>query len=317
MKVLLPLAAALLLLVSILVGKAMHQLPAQELRRRARRGQDVGLYRLCSYGSLSKLTVSLGGVGGFVVFIDLVNLWWQITLTSFLMAWLIAAWHGPAANSLLWKAAVTMAGWLARVLAWMPWAPAGVDYKRPHTGIYEKEDLLDLLDQQRHQPDSRINDAELRAAIAVLAFRGKKVADAMTPLSKSKLVPASDHIGPHLLDEMHKSTTDCFLVVKNLTKGAKPEAVGTLYLNDALSHAEGGTVKDAMTKGIAEVDEDEPLIQALAEFISRKCHVVAVKNGFDEMVGVLSLQDVLEQIFGQRKTKPDESDKITPDESRK
>ncbi len=316
MKTLLPIIMATLFLAAVLVGKAMRQLPPQELRRRARRGQDIGLYRLYSYGPLSKFALGLIGVSGFVVFVSSANRWWQDALASIAAAWAVAAWRGPEPNGLLWKISIILASWLAKVLAWIPLAPAGISYKHYHTGLFEKDDLIDLLDQQRRQPDSRINDAELQASVAVLSFSGKRVTDAMIPLPKAKLVKADDHIGPHLLDEMHKSTADCFIVVKNLTKGSKPEALGTLYLKDALAYAEGGKVKDAMTMGIAEIDEDTSLIQALSDFLTKKCHVAAIKNGFDEMVGVLTLQDVLEQIFGPRKTKTVGGDKITPDESK-
>src|SRR5438132_7259837 len=39
-----------------------------------------------------------------------------------------------------------------------------------HTGLYEREDLIDLLEQQQRQSDSRISDEELEISKRALRF---------------------------------------------------------------------------------------------------------------------------------------------------
>lgn len=292
---------SLLFLTMVLVGKAMGRVPLPELRRRARLDRDRGLYGLECHGQSGRLAVDILAVACIWAVVELTaKTWWQIGLITIAVAAVVSIWRGPQPGSPMWRLANSLAAMVARLFSWLPVASMPQATSKPHTGLYDKEDLLDLLNKQLTQTDNRISAAELKAALAILGFGGKKVADAMTPLAKAKLVVANESIGPHLLDELHKYKTDCFLVVKDQPKSAKAEAVGTLYLQAALEHSRGGTVADAMTLGVIQIDEDIQLIQALSGFLENKCHVMAVRNGFDEMVGVLTLAASLEQIFGPR-----------------
>ena len=48
------------------------------------------------------------------------------------------------------------------------------------------------------------------------------------------------------------------------------------------------------------INEDSNLRQALSAFLKTHHHLLIVVNSFEEMVGVLSLEDVLEQILGKQ-----------------
>lgn len=302
---------------SVLVGNALNQLSLDELRRRARSGHDRRLYRLASFGRSAKFALGAIAATSFTIFVTEMRQEWQVILASLAAMWAIIGYTDrPNPIGRGWRLADILSGPLATILAWLNLKHGHA--KQTHTGLYEKEDLIALLDRQIAQSDSRIAPAELEAARAVLNFGDKKVSHAMTPRAKAKIVAEGESIGPHLLDELHKAHTDSFVVVRDLTKNAKLHPTGTLYLEDALGHSEGGLVKNAMHPGAESIDEDLSLVQALETFLTKKYHIAAVINGFDELVGVLSLGDILEMILGKR-SKPEakkqpEDDKITPDE---
>ena len=46
-----------------------------------------------------------------------------------------------------------------------------------HTGLFERSDLVELIEQQQHQTDSRLSDEELDIARRALNFNEYKVHD--------------------------------------------------------------------------------------------------------------------------------------------
>jgi CBS domain-containing protein len=293
------LLAALAFGALLLVCKALAALPHTELRRRARSGHDASLYHLASLGRRGYSTLVGLDVFLLAIFLHHYHAWWQIFISLSVVSWAIFFWRGPLPGGSAWNLANIFADWLGKALAWLP---ASADHHtHGHTRIYDKDDLLEMLDHQSRQVDSRIAEHDLQVAARALKFSGRKVGDVMTPLAKAKLVASADDIGPHLLDELHAMHDSGFLVVKDGGAKNSPEPIGVLYLDDALEHAEGGKVKDAMTHGIETVDEDASLLAALTCFVTKKQHFLAVTNNFEELVGTLSLQRTLEQIFGTPK----------------
>jgi CBS domain containing-hemolysin-like protein len=168
-----------------------------------------------------------------------------------------------------------------------------------HSHIYEKEDLLELLERQKRQADNRLSQDELNLTHGALTFGDKKVSDIMVPRKKVRMVSASEPIGPLLMDELHKSGLKRFPVVREISRSNCPEIIGMVELNDLVEHAAKGKVKDLMKPEAVYVNEDQNLRQALAAFLKNQTHVLMVKNNFEEFVGTLAIEDLMEQILGQ------------------
>jgi CBS domain containing-hemolysin-like protein len=58
-------------------------------------------------------------------------------------------------------------------------------------------------------------------------------------------------------------------------------------------------VSDIMSKDVRYIHEEESLDQALRAFLKTHHHLFVVVNNFEEFVGVLSIEDVLEEIIGK------------------
>lgn len=164
-----------------------------------------------------------------------------------------------------------------------------------HTGLYEKEDLIDLLRQQQVVPHNRIEETELDLAMHALMFGDKKVVDYMVPRRAISTVKYDDPVGPILLTELYKTGFSRFPVFND-----DEAVVGTLYLKDLVDRPTVGSVADVMNRSVYYIDDTASLEGALAAFLKTKHHLFIVINGFEEIVGILTIEDVIEQIIGRK-----------------
>lgn len=315
MQTVLVVVLAIAFLTFIPLAKVYRGLTLKELRRRARSGKKntyPAVYKMVSYGPALVgylwilATVSLTPL----ILIFAVKSWWLgalvIVLASLLLlfasipagpgswSWQIAAWAAPIVS---WKISVFHFLFNPIGRLFMP----RNDYAL-HSGIFEKEDLIDLIKKQSAQPGNKVDDLDLKIARGVLTFGNKTVSSVMIPLKDVKFVTAGDGIGPVLMDELHASGAKYFPVVKEIVKNTSPKIVGTLELKDVTERSEGGKVRDVMNSKVYYINEAQDLRQALSAFIKTHHHLLIVVNNFEEVSGVLSLESVIEQILGQQLT---------------
>ncbi|MCA9328891.1 DUF21 domain-containing protein [Candidatus Saccharibacteria bacterium] len=162
--------------------------------------------------------------------------------------------------------------------------------------FYSKEELLRMFDTQKLAKESDVQIDELRMIRGMLEFGDKKIRDVMTPLRMVQVVAKDDEVGPVLMDELHKSGHSRFPVI---SEPKHFNFVGTLYLRDLVGQKDTKKVKDVMSPHVRYVHEEESLDHALRAFLKTRHHLFVVVNNFEEFVGVLSIEDVLEEIIGK------------------
>jgi CBS domain containing-hemolysin-like protein len=295
---------------TIALHKTYYQLPLKELRRRARAHDPLAqlLYRAASYdvslNALLWLIIVLSAAGSFVLLIQLLPGWLAFGLVVSLL-WIGFVWLPGTTlkRSRQWLAKFTpFVVWLLHYLhPLLSWLERLVHNHYPvnvHTGLYDKDDLLDLLAWQKNQPDNRISPGELDIAAHAIGFGDKLVAECMVPRRAVLAVNVSDSVGPVLMDELHASGHSRFPVYE----GKREHIVGTLYLRDLVDAAPlasgGGKVRALMKPKVFYVHEDFTLYQVLQAFLRTKHHLFVVVNSFEEVVGIITIEDVLEQIIG-------------------
>jgi hypothetical protein len=301
---------ALALLRGILLYKTYHSVTAIELKRRARQQKKraARLYKVASYGAELDIRQWLfcTSVATVLIIWAARTDWWTAAIAAVIISWLVFwgrfAWEGWSG----WPAALfaPFDAWilsvlhpvLGRVASILPSGRGASE----HTQVYELKDLLELLTRQNRQVDNRIPPGDLQIARNSLTFGDKTAGSIMTPRKVIKFVEASESVGPILVDELHKTGFSRFPVVKGSAKAASPQVVGTLYLNNLIGYDGNGKVKDLMKHEVYFINEDAILRQALGAFLRTHHHLLIVVNSFEEMVGVLSLEDVLEQIIGKQ-----------------
>lgn len=302
------LAAGLLLLFVALL-KLYTYTPAREIKRQARAGDHLAkeFHRVVAYGrSLDILLWFFIGLSGalFLTIVDRQLIWPIAFVLTLTVIWLAFAWlpNTHVSRFTIWMARqVTPAlHWLLErlqpVLTRIDHFVQKVQPISVHTGMYTKEDIIDLIKQQKVQIDNRITKEELFIVEHALQFGDRSVDEVMTPRRVMKTVATTDMIGPILFKELHDSGHSRFPVYKD----SPDDIIGTLYLRDALNAKAGGFVKDLMRKEVFYVNQNQSLARVLDAFIKTKHHQFLVVNNFEEIVGLVTIEDVIEQILGKQ-----------------
>lgn len=303
------LLSAALMLFSVALLKLYGHVPSKELKRQAQSGDHLAkeFYRVVGYGrSLKVLLWIFIGLTSALFFVLCSNaLPWPVAFLLVLaVVWLGFAW---LPNSHVSRFTVRAAKIITPALHWLleRLQPLLIridhyaDKVQPfsvHTGLYTKEDIVELIRQQKVQIDNRITKDELFIVEHALQFGDKMVDEVMTPRRVMKTVATTDMIGPILFKELHDSGHSRFPVYKD----NPDDIIGTLYLRDALGAKEGGFVKDLMRKEVFYVNQSQSLARVLDAFIKTKHHQFLVVNNFEEIVGLVTIEDVIEQILGKQ-----------------
>lgn len=300
---------AFISLVAISLLKIYTRVPKIELKRRARADDDFAklLYSAAAYGASTQVLlwfiIGLAGAGFFVLVSTSLPSWIAL-IVSVALVWIGFAWLPNTSTGTLGRLAVryatpTFTAVLSRLYPVLDrialWSKKHARISI-HTGLYEKEDVIDLLIKQKKQSDNRMSEDELSTVRGSLTYGDKLIRDIMVPWRVAKTVAATDSVGPHVMDELHASGHSRFPVYQD-----KPDnLVGMLYARDLIGAKNGGQIKDLMEKGVFYIHEDQTLSQALKAFLKVKHHLFVVVNSFEEKVGIITLEDVVEQILGKQ-----------------
>lgn len=299
---------ALVLLTSSL-QRTYGSVPIPELKRRARTGDPIAdrLFKAAAYGSsLRALLWSL--IIGFTSLLFIVvsketASWFALTIIGGIL-WLGFVWL-PAREATaagIWMAQKT-APVFAKILQYInPYLIRVIEFVHRHhpvhfhTGLYDRTDLEQLFARQKVQADNRIDLQTLEIVEHALQFGSKTVAQILTPRRVVKAVSSADTTGPLLMDDLHKSGHSRFPVFGD----TQDSIVGILYLRNLVKAKAGGTVQKTMTKQVCYVHEDQPLTEALQAILKTHQQLFIVVNSFEEYVGIVTIEDIMEAIVGQQ-----------------
>ncbi len=171
-----------------------------------------------------------------------------------------------------------------------------------HTNIDRKAYVLESKDELAHlieTSDLDMSRQEKDLLTHALRFEDKVIKDSMTPRSVVEVVKDNETLGPLVLDRLHKTGFSRFPVVhKDLD-----HVIGMLYAHDFmtnLSSEQTVSVTEAMNKTVFYIHELQSLMDALAAFLRTKHLLFIVVNEFEETVGVISIEDVIEALIGRK-----------------
>ncbi|HVC36421.1 MAG TPA: CBS domain-containing protein [Candidatus Dormibacteraeota bacterium] len=299
-----------LVLLAVSLRKVYFCLPINELKRQAEIGDQLAqrIWQAVSYGLslriLLWLWLGLSAAGSFVLLARLIPPYFSFLVIALLL-WLAFVW---LPNARISRFSSTLASQLTPVIVWV------LNYLQPllrrlanlwqnhfparyHTGLFEADDLTELIDRQQQQPDSRLSQTDLDRVERAISFSKRHVRDILVPRKKVKALSASDAVGPILLDELHASGHSRFPVYE----GKKEQIVGTL-LSRRLDIKSAGKVADFMEPRVAYVHENDSLSEALQAFDQSQQPLLVVINGAEDYVGIITLEDILCALAGLPET---------------
>lgn len=290
----------------MVVRKTYSYLPARELKRRAERHDPLAaqLYRAATYGNslrtLLWLYIGLTTAAGLVLMARALNLWVSLLIAAPVL-WvafsLVPATRVTKPGAQLTKIVTPAIAWLLSYLH-RPLSRGAelVEHRYvagQHTRIFEREDLLELIERQQYQNDNRLTEEELEIARRALSFNDYKVADVLTSRKAVKTILATDTIGPILIDELHK-TGQTHVLVKDKKGGM---VVGTLAIGQ-LGLQSKGHVRDLMDRTVYYLHENDSLSEALHAFFVTNHPMFIVVNSFEEFVGIVTVESIIKQLLG-------------------
>jgi CBS domain containing-hemolysin-like protein len=296
-------------LLAISLQRTYGHVPEKELKRRARSGDSFaeGLHRAAAYGASLRALLWLMVVlfaSVFFLYVSRHTATWFALLAIGLVVWFGFVWlpANEASKTSTWLA-MRIAPFFAWILQWLHPVLNGFvsllrRYRplRVHTGLYDVDDLIQLFERQEVQADNRIDKATLEVTKHALSFGNKKVEDILTPRRVVKTVNVEETVGPVLMTELHASGFSRFPVYE----GKQDNMVGVLYLRDLVNAKTGGQIRKIMHPQICFVHEDQSLAEALQAILKTHQHLYVVVNSFEEYVGIVTIEDILEEIVGKQ-----------------
>ena len=182
--------------------------------------------------------------------------------------------------------------------------------ERTTTHIFDREDLASLLDTNSSEPRPE-PDNELKLFQNALDFADLRVRDCMVPRVDVEAVDIDDTTIEQLTARFVDSKYSRIFVWRK----SIDNIIG--YINSKSLFTRPASISDVMMQ-VNFVPETMPLQLVLQNFIKHRTNIAVVIDEFGGTAGVISLEDVLEQIFGEIEDEHDVPDltekQVGPDE---
>ncbi len=170
--------------------------------------------------------------------------------------------------------------------------------------IYSKRELVQIIEEHRVSKHSDLDDDEERIVRGALTFGDKVVADVMTPRSVVVTLDANTKLDAPLLKQLQASGHSRFPVYDS----DPDKIIGMLYWRSLVGRIiKGHPVGELCERKVHYLHEAEHLDAALEAFLKTKHHLFVVINEFREVQGVVTMEDVIEEILNKEIV--DESDR--------
>lgn len=171
--------------------------------------------------------------------------------------------------------------------------------------IYSKKELIKIIKEHGGSEHSEVDADEERIIEGALSFSDKNVEQIITPRTMVFALEINRILDKKLLDKIKEEGFARIPVYRNTIDNM----VGILYIKDLINIENGIKVGNICRKeNILIVSRKQKLDQILNLFISSKTHLAIVKDEYQGLEGVVSLEDVIEEILNQEIV--DENDDI-------
>ena len=162
--------------------------------------------------------------------------------------------------------------------------------------IFSKREIRALLREQ-HKLGKELQQHEVEIIEKSLGFSDKMVKEVMTPRQNVLFLKPTDMIGQNLLQKLQEHGHSRVPVFDYYKK----RVVGILFAKDLLflDPGDGIMVRDIMRKQVGKVRDTDHLDKVLRLFRYGRVHLFVVVNAQNKMTGIITLEDVLEEIVGE------------------
>lgn len=305
-------AAILLFLSAAFSGLNIGLLMArpEELKRIADRGDKVAarVYKYRINGNYLIVCVLIGNVAVISAMSLVLN-----SVTGGLMAGLLTTALVTAFGEILPQSLFSRKGWrLARHFFWLldiifivlwPIAKPVSMILDHYLGeelptLYTRDELRHIVEDHAKHKSSTIDHNESLIVSGALDFSTKKVKAKMVPISKVVWIKLREELDFSEVSRLHHTGHSRIPVFDT----NKQDYVGILYMKDLITKELPTVVSKVYRDSLYDIHQDAKLDTALSRFIQTKRHMLAVRGDQDKVVGVITLEDVIEEIINRQIT---------------
>jgi len=162
--------------------------------------------------------------------------------------------------------------------------------------VYSKHELIKIVEGHEHMKESEIDSDEEKIIRGALSYSDKQAHDILTPRVEVFSLPSEQALDRKMLKKIYKTGHSRIPVYLD----DRDNIVGILYSKDLIANDNNGkTVGDLARQDVIFVDYDKPLDQLLNAFKKTRHHLFVVLSEYGGMSGIVTIEDVLEEIIGE------------------
>lgn len=166
-------------------------------------------------------------------------------------------------------------------------------YLGQHRKVYSPAELRTAVEIGLQEGD--LEEYEHAILSNILSFRDKVVREIMTPSIEVFSLPLQSS-RDELMDNIRKSTFSRIPLFGESTDDIR----GILHVKDLtriMNDTAGGTIEDFLRSPYY-IPESARIAELFNEFLDRTIHIAIVIDEYGSFVGIVTLEDILEEIFG-------------------
>lgn len=182
---------------------------------------------------------------------------------------------------------------------------AAINFKKPGTKEELEHDIQELLEEGEEH--GLISPLEERMINSILEFRETYASEIMTPAAE---VVSFDESAP--MSELIEMVTESGFTRIPVYRENPDRVIGAIHAKDLLKLCARPNADPASLAGYLRpvyfISESKPIVDLLREFQKRKLHMAMVTDEFGTVRGLITLEDILEEIVGEIDDEYDEEE---------
>ncbi|MDA8597004.1 CNNM domain-containing protein [Candidatus Pacebacteria bacterium] len=161
---------------------------------------------------------------------------------------------------------------------------------------YSHHEIMQIISEHEDSEHSAIDEDEERIVHGALQFSHRKVREVMTPLTEVIAYDENQKLTTDFLEEINDHGYSRYPIFS----GKRENIVGILFTKDLIVEDDDIAIKDtedAFESTYLKARADENLDIVLARMLKQKRHLGIVSNRNKTWIGVITLEDIIEEII--------------------
>jgi len=160
--------------------------------------------------------------------------------------------------------------------------------------VYSKKELMKIIEQHKASKDSDLNATEEKIIKGALSYSSKQVKDIMTPRTEVFALSGDEILTKKILDKIFQKGHSRIPVYQKRLDNV----IGILYTKDLILTKINKKISDVARNDSIFVDYNKLLDDLLNAFKKTRHHLFIVLDEFGGVAGIVTIEDVLEEIIG-------------------